>query len=126
MAYLIICFFFGLAGGYVGRVKGSSFVLWFLISALIPVLALVGTAKTAGQDICSVKGRDRNTDPGRTRPVSAGAVVPGSDSTIAAYAPRAPPTRGDTTVCRRVQQLDSITVARRHCRELLLIAQTAT
>jgi hypothetical protein len=41
MAYLIICFFFGLAGGYVGRVKGSSFVLWFLISALIPVLGLL-------------------------------------------------------------------------------------
>jgi hypothetical protein len=34
--YLIICFFFGLAGGFIGRTKGSSFVLWFLISALIP------------------------------------------------------------------------------------------
>ena len=36
MPYLIICFFFGLAGGVVGRIKGSSFLLWFLISALIP------------------------------------------------------------------------------------------
>jgi predicted nucleic acid-binding Zn ribbon protein len=34
--YLIICFFFGLAGGVIGRTKGSSFLLWFLISALIP------------------------------------------------------------------------------------------
>ena len=41
MAYLIICFFFGLAGGLVGRVKGSSFLLWFAISALIPVLGLL-------------------------------------------------------------------------------------
>jgi hypothetical protein len=41
MAYLIICFFFGLAGGLVGRAKGSSFVLWFLISGLIPVLGLL-------------------------------------------------------------------------------------
>jgi predicted nucleic acid-binding Zn ribbon protein len=41
MPYLIICFFFGLAGGWVGRSKGSSFVLWFLISALIPVLGLL-------------------------------------------------------------------------------------
>jgi peptidoglycan/LPS O-acetylase OafA/YrhL len=41
MAYLIICFFFALAGGIVGRMKGSSFVLWFLISGLIPVLGLV-------------------------------------------------------------------------------------
>jgi hypothetical protein len=41
MAYLIICLFFALAGGLVGRMKGSSFVLWFLISGLIPVLGLL-------------------------------------------------------------------------------------
>jgi hypothetical protein len=41
MAYLIICLFFALAGGFVGRVKGSSFVLWFLISGLVPVLGLL-------------------------------------------------------------------------------------
>jgi hypothetical protein len=31
VAYLVICFFFGLAGGIVGKIKGSSFVLWFLV-----------------------------------------------------------------------------------------------
>jgi ribosomal protein S27AE len=41
MAYLIICFFFGLAGGIVGRSKGSSFVLWFFISAIVPFLGLL-------------------------------------------------------------------------------------
>jgi len=41
MPYLIICFFLGLSGGLVGRVKGSSFLLWFLISAAIPVLGLI-------------------------------------------------------------------------------------
>lgn len=41
MPYLIICFCFGLAGGVVGRVKGSSFLLWFLISALIPFFGLL-------------------------------------------------------------------------------------
>jgi hypothetical protein len=41
MAYLIVCLFFGLAGGIVGRIKGSSFVLWFTISALVPVLGLL-------------------------------------------------------------------------------------
>jgi peptidoglycan/LPS O-acetylase OafA/YrhL len=41
MAYLVLCLFFGLAGGWVGRLKGSSFVLWFLISALVPVLGLL-------------------------------------------------------------------------------------
>lgn len=39
--YVVICLFFGLAGGIVGRMKRSSFVLWFLISALIPFLGLL-------------------------------------------------------------------------------------
>ena len=29
----VLCFCFGLAGGIVGRIKGSSFFIWFLISA---------------------------------------------------------------------------------------------
>jgi hypothetical protein len=41
MAYLIICFFFGLAGGFIGRAKGSSFLLWFFISAVVPFLGLL-------------------------------------------------------------------------------------
>ncbi len=38
---LVIMFFFGLAGGIIGRTKGSSFTLWFLISGLIPFLGLL-------------------------------------------------------------------------------------
>jgi hypothetical protein len=38
---LVIMFFFGLAGGIIGRTKGSSFALWFLISGLIPFLGLL-------------------------------------------------------------------------------------
>ena len=41
MTYLIIAFSFGLAGGMVGRQKGSSFVVWFLISATVPVIGLL-------------------------------------------------------------------------------------
>jgi len=41
MPYLVICFFFGLAGGFVGKIKGSSFFLWFLISAILPFLGLI-------------------------------------------------------------------------------------
>jgi hypothetical protein len=41
VTYLTIAFFFGLAGGAVGRAKGSSFLLWFLISGLIPLLGLL-------------------------------------------------------------------------------------
>jgi hypothetical protein len=39
--YLVIAFFFGLAGGVVGRIKGSSFFLWFLISACVPFIGLL-------------------------------------------------------------------------------------
>jgi hypothetical protein len=38
---LVILFFFGLAGGYVGRVKGSSFTMWFLISFCVPFIGLL-------------------------------------------------------------------------------------
>ncbi len=41
MAYLVVAFSFALAGGLVGRIKGSSFFLWFLISGILPVLGLV-------------------------------------------------------------------------------------
>ncbi len=38
---LVIMLGFGLAGGLIGRIKGSSFGLWFLISGLIPFLGLL-------------------------------------------------------------------------------------
>jgi hypothetical protein len=41
MPYLAICFFFGLAGGFVGKIKGSSFFLWFMISAILPFVGLI-------------------------------------------------------------------------------------
>ncbi|HYB27433.1 MAG TPA: hypothetical protein VEF89_12510 [Solirubrobacteraceae bacterium] len=41
MGLVVILFFFGLAGGIVGRIKGGSFLLWFLISACIPFFGLL-------------------------------------------------------------------------------------
>jgi hypothetical protein len=41
MAYVLIAVGFGLAGGIVGRVKGGSFWLWFLISGVVPVFGLL-------------------------------------------------------------------------------------
>lgn len=41
MAYVVIAVCFGLAGGIVGRVKGSSFFLWFLISGAVPIFGLM-------------------------------------------------------------------------------------
>jgi predicted amidophosphoribosyltransferase len=40
MAFLVILFCFGLAGGVVGRIKGSSFFIWFLISFCVPFIGL--------------------------------------------------------------------------------------
>jgi hypothetical protein len=42
MAYVVIAVCFGLAGGIVGRIKGSSFVLWFLVGFCLPFVGLIG------------------------------------------------------------------------------------
>jgi DNA-directed RNA polymerase subunit RPC12/RpoP len=39
--YVIVAIAFGLAGGIIGRAKGSSFFLWFLIGAVIPLFGLI-------------------------------------------------------------------------------------
>jgi hypothetical protein len=41
MAYIVIAVCFGLAGGLIGKLKGSSFLLWFLISGLVPFFGLL-------------------------------------------------------------------------------------
>jgi hypothetical protein len=41
MAFVVIAFFFGLAGGVIGKLKGSSFFLWFLIAAIPPFIGLI-------------------------------------------------------------------------------------
>lgn len=41
LGLLVILFFFGMAGGMVGRMKGSSFFMWFLVSFCIPFLGLI-------------------------------------------------------------------------------------
>ena len=41
MQYVLIAAGFAFAGGYLGKAKGSSFWMWFLISGILPVLGLV-------------------------------------------------------------------------------------
>ena len=48
MPYLVIAFFFGLAGGIVGKMKGSSFFIWFLISACVPFVGLLAAVLYRG------------------------------------------------------------------------------
>lgn len=67
--YLVIAFCFGLAGGIVGRIKGGSFVIWFVISFLIPVFGLVA----------AIFMRNEATEPRRECP-GCGKVVPAHDA----------------------------------------------
>jgi hypothetical protein len=38
MEWLVLMFFFGLSAGGIGKLKGSSFFIWFLVGAALPVL----------------------------------------------------------------------------------------
>ena len=69
MAFVIIAMSFGLAGGIVGRIKGSSFVLWFLISAIPPFIGL----------LAAVMYRVEHDEPQRRCP-TCGKVVPVHDA----------------------------------------------
>jgi hypothetical protein len=41
MPAVIILLSFGLATGIIGRAKGSSFFIWFLVGTVLPVLGLI-------------------------------------------------------------------------------------
>jgi hypothetical protein len=40
-AFVVLIFFFGLAAAIIGKIKGSSFFLWFLIGSCLPILGLL-------------------------------------------------------------------------------------
>lgn len=40
-AWLVLAFFCGLSAGGIGKLKGSSFFLWFFIGAVLPVLGTI-------------------------------------------------------------------------------------
>ena len=40
LSLLVIAFFFGLATAIVGKIKGSSFLIWFLIGFCLPIVGL--------------------------------------------------------------------------------------
>jgi hypothetical protein len=41
VAFVVICVSFGLAGGVIGKIKGSSFFLWFLLAGIPPFIGLI-------------------------------------------------------------------------------------
>ena len=38
---MVIAFFFGLSAGVIGRIKGSSFFIWFLVGFCLPIIGTV-------------------------------------------------------------------------------------
>jgi len=62
---LVVLFFFGLSAGVIGKIKGSSFWIWFLIGFVLP---LIGT-------IVAVLYRFERAEPRRRCP-ECGNVVP--------------------------------------------------
>ena len=49
-ALIPILFCFGLAGGFVGRMKGSSFFIWFLVSFCAPFIGLAAAVLYRWED----------------------------------------------------------------------------
>jgi hypothetical protein len=64
LEFVVIAFFFGLSAGVVAKIKGSSFLIWFLIGVALP---LIGT-------IAAVLHRNERTE-GRRRCPECGNVV---------------------------------------------------
>jgi hypothetical protein len=61
---LVVLFFFGLSAATIGKIKGSSFLLWFAVGFVIPIF---GT-------IAAVLWRNERAEPTRECP-ECGAVV---------------------------------------------------
>ena len=69
LEYLVFFFFCGLSDGIIGRIKGSSFFIWFLVSACVPFLGLIAAALY----------RNEHNEPHRRCP-GCGKVVPVHDA----------------------------------------------
>lgn len=41
MEVVVILFFFGLSAGVVAKIKGSSFLIWFMIGAVLPMIGTI-------------------------------------------------------------------------------------
>ena len=41
MEYLVLAIAFGLSAGVIGKIKGSSFFIWFLVGFVLPILGTI-------------------------------------------------------------------------------------
>jgi hypothetical protein len=44
VAYVVLIFFCGLSAGAIGRLKGSSFWIWFAVGLVLPVIGSIAAA----------------------------------------------------------------------------------
>lgn len=44
MAYVVLVFFCGLSAGVIGKLKGSSFWIWFAVGLVLPLIGSVAAA----------------------------------------------------------------------------------
>jgi hypothetical protein len=44
VAYVVLIFFCGLSAGIIGKLKGSSFWIWFAVGLVLPVIGSVAAA----------------------------------------------------------------------------------
>jgi zinc-ribbon domain len=49
VAYLVIAVSFGIATGVIGKSKGSSFWIWFLVGTVLPILGLLAVILYRGE-----------------------------------------------------------------------------
>jgi ribosomal protein S27AE len=75
--FVVIAFFCGLSAGTIGKLKGSSFFIWFLVGAVLPLLGTIvailyrfedreprrncpgcGTVLPVHVQVCTACGRD--------------------------------------------------------------------
>jgi hypothetical protein len=65
--YVAVAICFGLATGIVARIKGSSFVVWFLIGTCVPIVGLIAALLYRWE---SAEPRRRCPRCGAVRPIS--------------------------------------------------------
>jgi hypothetical protein len=75
--FVVLAFFCGLSAGVIGKLKGSSFFIWFLVGTVLPLIGTIaaiayrnehreplrrcescGTAHALNVQVCTACGRD--------------------------------------------------------------------
>ena len=41
MEFVVLAIFFGLSAGVIGKIKGSSFLIWFAIGTVLPIIGTI-------------------------------------------------------------------------------------